>query len=477
MISTKACRRLLGYDCNFLVLLSFPIVLFSTHNASASDCVWQADGVPKADWNVLEHWEGGCVGRIATSSDDVDVYPQTLLITESQSANSLNLVNEMTELELNLDPGESLTVIQDLDISAGKGITGNGDINVGADLIMDMSPITDPYDWADRARFSGSGNINIGGELILFSNYYTWFEMPQVSFDNRNLRLNGDKVSNISGIRKVEFANLNVGESATLNFNAFQFNETNLILSSTVGPGEGSLYNKGELNFKEASGGESPPVLIQGLDVVNEGSLTTEAVIVIESGNYTQESGQTKQGNRITTDELLINGGTLVAYTESENNYWSFGKADLEGDLTSNGSIIIAGDQVGTFNVDGNYVQGSDGVLNLDVSDVDELEYDKLAATGSATLDGVMELDFSAGYAAEEIVTLEVLTAENIFGEFESVSVVGLPDDKYKWAIVYKLSDTAGDSVALTITPVPLPAAAWLFLGGFLFVRIRFLKK
>ena len=85
-----------------------------------------------------------------------------------------------------------------------------------------------------------------------------------------------------------------------------------------------------------------------------------------------------------------------------------------------------------------------------------------LNVNGTATLNG--ELKFvGSDYAGLALgYSFDILIANAIVGEFASVSNRTINED-WMWKLDYGLD---GSSVTATVSAVPLPAAAWLFISA-----------
>jgi hypothetical protein len=117
-------------------------------------------------------------------------------------------------------------------------------------------------------------------------------------------------------------------------------------------------------------------------------------VTLAVAGAYTQSSGTT-----------VLNGGTLHATAVNINAGTMSGLGTIIGNVTNSGTLDV-GDSpnqtiqsVGILAIQGNYTQTSLGTLNIEIGgNVAGTQYDQLAITGSASLNGVLDVTFINGF-------------------------------------------------------------------------------
>jgi len=88
---------------------------------------------------------------------------------------------------------------------------------------------------------------------------------------------------------------------------------------------------------------------------------------------------------------------------------------------------LNAGQEVGSFVIDGNYQQAAGGDLEIDITG--DVQFDQIALSGSAHLGGTLTIDVN-GATLTPGTTFEVLTAGNLAPDerFDDVNVVGTQD-------------------------------------------------
>lgn len=133
-------------------------------------------------------------------------------------------------------------------------------------------------------------------------------------------------------------------------------------------------------------------------DIDGEGSLTKNGTgTLVLSGNNSYTGG------------IHVNGGNLVAASAH-----AFGKSAVENNAT------LAEETVGQVILDGDYTQGAQAVLKLDIDSADDM----LLIDGTAELNGTLVLDFSD--YENPAVGMTVLSADALTGQFADIQVTGL---------------------------------------------------
>ncbi|WP_366514419.1 S-layer homology domain-containing protein [Paenibacillus sp.] len=153
------------------------------------------------------------------------------------------------------------------------------------------------------------------------------------------------------------------------------------------------------------------------------------------TGKLTKEgSGTLKlRGNNTYSGGTEVNGGTLEGDTAS-----AFGT----GNVTNNSGTVTES-VYGTWNIEGNFTQGSTGVLELNVATASDV----LDVKGAVQVAGALHVNFGNGYVpGTGTFSLVTHDANQRSGQFASVNVEGLPA-KYSTRVVYE-----NNRIALVIT-------------------------
>jgi hypothetical protein len=137
--------------------------------------------------------------------------------------------------------------------------------------------------------------------------------------------------------------------------------------------------------------------------------------------------------------------GTLIGSTVTVENGGMLagnGKVQASGEgLVISGGTLRPGFSVGRVDVTGNYTQESNGTLLVDGTG--SANFDQVVVTGTATLDGTLQID-ATSLAETPNTTIEIISAASVSGQFDSIEWTGqdLSDFYYE---VY-----SGDGFALS---------------------------
>lgn len=113
----------------------------------------------------------------------------------------------------------------------------------------------------------------------------------------------------------------------------------------------------------------------------------------------------------------LLGAGTLVGFTPNE-----------VGGVNNFSGTVLPGNSPGTLTIEGNYTQGEQGTLVIELAGPAPGEdYDQLIVNGDIMLNGRLELVFLNGYVPGGSETFEFLVGDTVEGEFNEIKVQGLP--------------------------------------------------
>ncbi len=185
------------------------------------------------------------------------------------------------------------------------------------------------------------------------------------------------------------------------------------------------------------------------------------------TGSYVQTAGITEVLGRLTQATLSIDGGLLR------------GSGNIAAAVTNNGGTLAPGNSPGVLTISGDYTQGAAGTLLVELGGLAAgAQYDVLAVTGTATLDGRLDItlyNLGGGTFVPHLgEAFDILNARDIVGRFSVLPLAG-PAAGLAWGVEY-LHDVSGttDVVRLSVlaspTAVPEPATHALWIAGLGFI-------
>jgi hypothetical protein len=153
-----------------------------------------------------------------------------------------------------------------------------------------------------------------------------------------------------------------------------------------------------------------------------------------------------------------LNGGLLV------------GNGTFTGPIRNNGGIVGPGHSPGKITLTGNYTQGANGLLNLEIGGYTAVtEYDQFAVSGSAALAGTLNLTLINGFRPKVNDVFQILSFGSFTGGFTTVNFTG-----FTAQVTYA---AGGITIkVLTVPDIPLNIATRLLvnpdpnqlIGGFI---------
>ena len=250
--------------------------------------------------------------------------------------------------------------------------------------------------------------------------------------------------------------NLGAGLDATTinnNYGATLNNMGSLTLSGSI-YFSGTMENSGTLN----NSGE----LDLYVTISNSGT-----VLIYSSGTlinydlYMQTAGSTVvDGLLSSVTPIQINGGRLS------------GRGLIQGDVVVMGGTMSPGDSPGVLTLQGNYTQLSGGTFLAEIAGlVPGTEYDQLLVSGTAALDGKLDVALLNGFVVQLGDSFVLMTFASETGRFSLLDLPALPNGEY-WTLSYNPYD-----LTLTDKPVPEPSSFLLLGSGLLGALGAFRRK
>ncbi|MCH8148575.1 MAG: hypothetical protein IH987_11360 [Planctomycetes bacterium] len=168
------------------------------------------------------------------------------------------------------------------------------------------------------------------------------------------------------------------------------------------------------------------------MTVHSGGTVSSDAGIIGELAGASGSVSITGLGSQLTTTGLLTVGGDGTGYLTVSDSAQVFaspmtigasgivaGNGMLQANVNNSGHVT-PGLAIGTLTINGDYDQSSAGSLTIEI--VGSVELDRLAVTGSATLDGTLNVFLSQGYQLNEGDCFEIMTYSSAVGQFATVN-------------------------------------------------------
>ncbi len=157
------------------------------------------------------------------------------------------------------------------------------------------------------------------------------------------------------------------------------------------------------------------------------GSFTNAGAVTVHAGGLLQVSSAYLQTAGATT--LLGAGLSADQGVDIEGGLLE-GSGTIQADVVNAGQIDVGGPgSAGLLVIDGDYTQTADGILNLELGGPQPgVQSDQLAVTGTATLDGALNIDLLDGFFTSEGDGFQVLTFAARTGDFATINVPDLGD-------------------------------------------------
>lgn len=202
----------------------------------------------------------------------------------------------------------------------------------------------------------------------------------------------------------------------------------NLVLSGASTYSGATLVQEGTVTFTGDTGGMGGPIVNGGTVVFDQAADSSFKGDIAGPGTLVKSgAGLLKFTGVVEAAEALINAGTVwvqnqltAASVKIASGATLGGIGTINGNVINNGTIA-PGNSPGTLVVNGNYVQGSGGVFNLEIASA--TVFDKLIVNGTASLAGTLKIIPYAGFSGLTVgQQIPFLTATGgITGGFSSI--------------------------------------------------------
>ena len=231
------------------------------------------------------------------------------------------------------------------------------------------------------------------------------------------------------------------------------------------------------------------------IEVKNGGKITVEGInsSLILVGGFGLSAVPTSSSLLVEGENSLIDGGSLITVGQHPDVLVEFpflqsdsgllevrdsGKAKAEliyiganGTVTGNGGTIegivenhgtiAPGESPGILNIVGDYSQGPDGKLLIEIAGTNPGEFDVLNISGTASIAGALEIVLLDGFTPDETDTFDFLNPGALVGSFDDF-IFPIFGNNQTFAL-----ESGPNGFSVSVAPVPLPAAIWLLGTAF----------
>ena len=124
-----------------------------------------------------------------------------------------------------------------------------------------------------------------------------------------------------------------------------------------------------------------------------------------------------------TSGSTILSGGTLSGSLIDIQGGSLSGSGSINAPVRNAGEINPGGAGTGPLAITGNYTQLASGVLNIDLGGLTAgSQFDQLAVTGTATLDGTLNVDLIGGFTPSPGDTFQIMTYASSTGTFATIN-------------------------------------------------------
>jgi hypothetical protein len=359
------------------------------------------------DWDNASNWkdDNGNV-RLPGATDDAVI--NTTGITVQHIVTRTDTVNTLTSnIPIQVFTGilsfvNASTISASLTLSGGR-ITGAGNLTVSGAI-----------SWTG-GNMEGAGHTVANGGMTLG----TGGSSAKVLDSGRTVDNNGTATWTGGDVTMNNGSTWNNNSGGTLDAQsdnkftttagtALVFNNAGLVkksAGSATTEFDGTFTNTGTLNPKVATINLNNPFSNGGTVTIATGATLTV------SGSYTQTAGTTTVDGTLTpTGSVSIQAGLLA------------GSGTVHANVT-NAATVGPGDSPGILTINGTYTQTSAGALNIEIGGTTAgTGFDQLAISGTATLDGALNISLVNGFQPSAGSTYKILTFTSETGTFATVT-------------------------------------------------------
>lgn len=180
-------------------------------------------------------------------------------------------------------------------------------------------------------------------------------------------------------------------------------------------PGGGSGIYTNFINDGLVAAGANEGCVIGGT-ITNNGTIAAIGSMFLRSDTVINGPGTISVEGALHTpaNGLDLNSGRMI------------GNGTVHGTVRNNSGVIAPGQSPGKLTINGNYSQGANGALTIELGGTTAgTQYDQLIVNGAATLGGALNLIATNGYKPAIGDKFTLITAHNFSGAFTAINTVG----------------------------------------------------
>jgi len=315
-------------------------------------------------------------------------------------------------------------------LAQGGGST-NGTFNVAAGAVLDLTGGFVGTGYYGTYTGSGAGQVQLNsGAIEIFSPNSCTFNFPSNLFqwNGGQIYVSAGALTNLGSLTLAGTAN-KLLNGMLANFGQVEQTGTGIFycgmfqnmsggffeFQSDAGIGAGNSFTNFGLFCKTGGSGTSSV----GVPFLNSGTVEVRSGTLSFAGSFppfTQTAGITS-----------LNGGSLAVASGNTLNFQGgslIGSGQITGNV-SNSGVVSPGFSVGTIQINGNFTQAGGAAFNVELAGRNSGQFDQINVTGSATLNGALNVTPLPGFAPAAGDAYQILSYASHSGTFSATN--GLP--------------------------------------------------
>lgn len=318
---------------------------------------------------------------ISSAASGIDVFTGKLQFGGGGTISSTSIDIGGAQLEF---AGGTMT------IATGTILSGTGTVRFSGGITNIDVPLTLPDAAIEGGTLGGGANVTIDGGF--------WSSGT----------MNGSGTTIVGAGKTFDIT----GAGTTTLDRAFTNNGTlRLNTAAVVLGGTGTFTNNGTFAKNTGTG---TTAFVPAF--TNTNTVTLSSGTVAFNGGFTQSAGEVVlTGGNMGGSSVVINGGKLA------------GSGTVTANVTNN-ALVMPGLSPGALTIIGNYAQTSAGTLQVELAGTTAgTQYDQVNVSGTATLDGTLDVSFIPPYIPNGGETYDVLTFASKSGDFATKNLPAFP--------------------------------------------------